>query len=172
MQLHLWQCTLWNSKCSSSSTVMRQICPWLDIPAAWRPLKPFFSLNIFSLDKHRLHSHTVGPTLTQQHHYFAIPMAPGLGECQGTDGDRRPDSATSGRAGGWRSRGWKQEWVFGEDEEHEDFERSSGRGVWGHNCAYLAQTDILVKVWLSRKKKKLEKGKRERVSSPLLDNTW
>ena len=32
-------------------------------------------------------------------------IAPLLGECRGADGDRRPDSAVSGEAGGWWSRG-------------------------------------------------------------------
>lgn len=65
-------------------------------------------------------------------------MAPRLGECQRTDGDRKPDCAVSGEAGGWRSRGRKQEEVL---EEMKSIRTLRGHAevrspIW----AYLSQT--------------------------------
>lgn len=48
-----------NTAAAAAAAVMRQICPWLDLPPASKPSQICFSLNIFPVDKDRLHSDTV-----------------------------------------------------------------------------------------------------------------
>lgn len=67
-------------------------------------------------------------------------MSPCLGECRGTDGDRNPDNGVSGEAGGWWSRGWKQEDTLEEEMKCMGILRGDGE-VRSHIMAYLSQTD-------------------------------
>lgn len=100
------------------------------------------------------------------HHHFAIPTAPGLGECQGTDGDRRPDSATSGQAGGSRSRGWKQERLL---EKTRSIRTLRGRVGGLYLC--LSGPDRRQSQSLTCKLKKKDENKRETASSLQLHRT-
>lgn len=99
MQPHLWPPRSLKFKTQQQQHSNETNLPLVRPSSSFTPSEIFFfSPNIFPVDKIRLHSDTA--PRRPPHRHFAIPTAPGLGECQGTDGDRRPDSAASGRAGG------------------------------------------------------------------------